>query len=66
MWEHEFREPLKIVAKLNRHFQKLKTITPSDINELDDLIKQARRQTTAARLKPKDITSAVAKARGRK
>lgn len=66
VWEHEFREPLKVVAKLNKHFQKLKTIAPSDMNELDSLIKQARQQAKEAGLKQADITSAIAKARGRK
>lgn len=44
----------------------LKVVTPPDMNDFDTLIKQARRQAKEAGLKPKDITSAVTKARGRK
>ena len=44
----------------------LKVVTPPDMNEFDTLIKQARKQAKEAGLKQKDITSAVAKARGRK
>lgn len=44
----------------------LKMVTPPDMNDFDALIKQARRQAKEAGLKSKDITSAVAKARGRK
>jgi AbrB family looped-hinge helix DNA binding protein len=44
----------------------LKVVTPPNINEFDALIKQARKQAKEAGLKPKDILSAVAKARGRK
>ena len=44
----------------------LKAITPPDINEFDTLIQQARKQGKIAKLKQKDITSAIAKARGRK
>lgn len=44
----------------------LKAITPPDLGELNALIQQARKQAKAARLKPKDIESAVAKARERK
>jgi AbrB family looped-hinge helix DNA binding protein len=44
----------------------LKMVTPPDISEFDILIKQARQQAKEAGLKPKDIASAVAKARGRK
>jgi len=44
----------------------LKVVTPPDINEFDALIKQAHKQAKEAGLKPKDITSAVARARGHK
>ncbi|HLF73620.1 MAG TPA: AbrB/MazE/SpoVT family DNA-binding domain-containing protein [Anaerolineales bacterium] len=44
----------------------LKVVTPPNMNEFDDLIKQARKQAKEARLKPKDIASAVTKARSRK
>lgn len=44
----------------------LKVVTPPDMNEFDALIKQARKQAKEAGLKQKDITSAIAKARGRK
>lgn len=44
----------------------LKVVTPPDMNEFNALIKQARQQAKEARLKPKDITSAIAKARARK
>jgi len=44
----------------------LKIVTPPNMNEFDALIKQARQQAKEAGLKPKDIASAVAKARGRK
>jgi antitoxin PrlF len=44
----------------------LKVVTPPDIKEFDDLIKQARKQAKEAGLTRADVTSAVAKARGRK
>lgn len=44
----------------------LKMVTPPDINEFDAMIKQARKQAKEAKLKPKDIASAIAKARGKK
>ncbi|MDP1715120.1 MAG: AbrB/MazE/SpoVT family DNA-binding domain-containing protein [Anaerolineales bacterium] len=44
----------------------LKMVVPPDMNEFDALIKQARQQAREAGLKPKDIASAVAKARGGK
>jgi len=44
----------------------LKVVTPPNINEFDSLIRQARKQAKEAGLKPKDITSAVTKVRGRK
>ena len=44
----------------------LKVVTPPDMNEFDALIKQARQQAKEAGLKQSDVTSAVAKARGRK
>ena len=44
----------------------LKIVTPPDMNEFDTLIKQARKQAKEVGLKQKDITSAVAKARGRR
>jgi AbrB family looped-hinge helix DNA binding protein len=44
----------------------LKVVTPPDLSEFDALIKQARKQAKEAGLKQKDITSAIAKARGRK
>ena len=44
----------------------LKMVVAPDMNEFDTLIKQARQQAKEAGLKPKDIASAVAKARGRK
>jgi len=43
----------------------LKVVTPPDIREFTALIKQARKQAKAAGLKPRDVRSAVAKARGR-
>ena len=44
----------------------LKRVTPPDMNEFDALIKQARRQAKEAGLRPADVRSAVAKARGHK
>lgn len=44
----------------------LKVVTLPDMNEFDDLIRLARKQAKEAGLKPNDINSAVAKARGRK
>jgi len=44
----------------------LKIVTPPDMKEFDALIKQARKQAKAAGLKQKDISSAVARARGHK
>lgn len=44
----------------------LKIVTPPDMNEFEALIKQARRQAREAGLKPADVKSAVAKARGHK
>ena len=44
----------------------LKAVVLPDLKEFDTLVKQARKQAKAAGLKPADITSAVAKARGRK
>ncbi|MBK9006095.1 MAG: AbrB/MazE/SpoVT family DNA-binding domain-containing protein [Anaerolineae bacterium] len=44
----------------------LKMVAPPDMNEFNALIKQARQQAKEAGLKPKDITSAIAKARARK
>jgi AbrB family looped-hinge helix DNA binding protein len=44
----------------------LKKVVPPDMTEFESLIKQARQQAKEAGLKPKDITSAVAKARARK
>lgn len=44
----------------------LKVVTPPDMKEFDVLIKQARKQAREAGLKQTDITSAVARARGRK
>lgn len=44
----------------------LKVVTPPNMSEFDDLIKQARQQAKEAGLKPKDIASAVTKARSRK
>ena len=43
----------------------LKVVTPPDMNEFDALIKQARQQAKEAGLKQSDVTSAVAKARGK-
>jgi AbrB family looped-hinge helix DNA binding protein len=44
----------------------LKVVTPPNMNEFDDLIKQARKQAKKAGLKSKDISSAVTNARSRK
>ena len=44
----------------------LKMVLPPDMAEFDALIKQARKQAKQAGLKPSDIPSAVARARGRK
>lgn len=44
----------------------LKVVEPPDMNQFDALIKQARKQAKETGLKPKDITSAIAKARARK
>lgn len=44
----------------------LKMVVPPDMSEFDVLIKQARKQAKEAGLKPSDITTAIAKARGRK
>ena len=44
----------------------LKVVTLPDRNEFEALLKKARKQAKEAGLKQKDITSAVARARGRK
>lgn len=44
----------------------LKVVTPPNMDEFDALIKQARKQAKEAGLKPKDVSSAVAKSRARK
>ena len=44
----------------------LKAIVQPSLSEFDALIQEARKQAKAAGLKKKDITSAVAKARGSK
>jgi len=44
----------------------LKAVVPPDMEEFDVLIKQARKQAKEAGLTQADVTSAVAKARGRK
>ena len=44
----------------------LKLVTLPDRDEFDALIKEARRQAKEAGLKPRDVTSTVARARGRK
>jgi AbrB family looped-hinge helix DNA binding protein len=44
----------------------LKVVTPPDLDEFDALIKQARRQAREVGLKPKDVSTAVAKARTRR
>lgn len=44
----------------------LKVVTPPDISEFDALIRQARKQAKEAGLKPRDVKSAVAKARAGK
>ena len=44
----------------------LKVVTPPDISEFDTLIKQARQQAKEVGLKPRDVKSAITKARNRK
>ena len=44
----------------------LKLVTPPDKTEFDALIKEARRQAKEVGLKPKAVTTAVAKARSGK
>jgi AbrB family looped-hinge helix DNA binding protein len=44
----------------------LKVVTPPDISEFEALIKQARKQAKDVGLKPRDIKSAIAKARSHK
>ena len=44
----------------------LKVVTPPDISEFEALIKQARKQAKDVGLKPRDVKSAVAKARSHK
>jgi len=44
----------------------LKVVTPPDKNEFDALLKKARQQAKEAGLKQKDVTAAVARARGHK
>ena len=44
----------------------LKVVTSPDMSDFDELIKRARQQAKEAGLKPKDVRSAVAKARIRK
>jgi AbrB family looped-hinge helix DNA binding protein len=44
----------------------LKLVTPPDKNEFEALIQEARRQAKATGLKPRDVTSAVARVRGRR
>ena len=44
----------------------LKVVNPPDKNEFDALLKKARQQAKEAGLKQKDVTAAVARARGRK
>jgi len=47
-------------------FVVLKVVTLPDKSEFDTLIKQARQQAKEAGLTEEDVTSAVAKARGKK
>jgi AbrB family looped-hinge helix DNA binding protein len=44
----------------------LKVVTPPDMKDFDNLIKRVRRQAKEAGLKPRDIKSAVSKARDHK
>ncbi|MDP1624136.1 MAG: AbrB/MazE/SpoVT family DNA-binding domain-containing protein [bacterium] len=44
----------------------LKVVTLPDMSQFDELIKQARQQAKEAGLTEEDVTSAVAKARGKK
>ncbi len=44
----------------------LKVVTLPDMSQFDELIKRARQQAKEAGLTEADVTSAVAKARGRK
>jgi AbrB family looped-hinge helix DNA binding protein len=44
----------------------LKVVTPPDMQDFDNLIKRARKQAKEAGLKPRDIKSAVSKARNHK
>lgn len=44
----------------------LKVVTPPDMQDFDTLIKRVRRQAKEAGLKPRDIKSAVSKARDHK
>ena len=44
----------------------LKVVEPPDMNQFDALIKQARKQAKEAGLTQSDVTSAIAKARGKK
>jgi AbrB family looped-hinge helix DNA binding protein len=44
----------------------LKMVLPPDMTGFDTLIKQARKQAKEAGLKPAHVTSAIARARGRK
>jgi AbrB family looped-hinge helix DNA binding protein len=44
----------------------LKLISPPSMKEFDGLVEEARRQARLAGMKRSDISSAVAKARGRK
>jgi AbrB family looped-hinge helix DNA binding protein len=41
----------------------LKTISPPSMKDFDVLVSKARRQAQRARMKPKDITAALAKVR---
>lgn len=44
----------------------LKVVLPPDMGEFESLIRQARKQAKKAKLTPKDIDLAIAKARGHK
>jgi hypothetical protein len=56
VWEHELKEPKKVVAKIKRYYE----------NEFDTIVKQTHKQAKEAGLRQKDVKSAVEKAKGHK
>jgi len=62
----DLKEGAQFLVVGNEDVVILKVVTLPDKSEFDALIKQARQQTKEAGLTQADVTSAVAKARGKK